>query len=213
MASRQEQKQQTRQNIIQAALDKASEERGLASLSLREVAKAAGIAAPSFYRHFEDMEALGLALIKEAGEALLRIIADIRLARETSDDVVQTSVDVCMAHFQEHGKLFRLLAREGTGTSPVMRQALHAQLAAINQGLAQAILQETRITGRTLTDPLMVAEAISTVTFYMGISSIDMPWAAQRETARRLAHHINVILTGSETMARARHVERQIILA
>ena len=43
--------------------------RSFDTLSLREVAKLAGIAPTSFYRHFHDMEGLGLALIEEHGEA------------------------------------------------------------------------------------------------------------------------------------------------
>ena len=40
-------------------------------VSLREIAKLAGIAPTSFYRHFHDMEGLGLALIEEHGKTLL----------------------------------------------------------------------------------------------------------------------------------------------
>ena len=56
---RSERKQATRHAIIDAAL-KLSAERGFSSLSLRSVAKKAGIAPTSFYRHFADMDELGL---------------------------------------------------------------------------------------------------------------------------------------------------------
>ena len=42
--------------------------RGFGSLSLREVARCAGIVPTGFYRHFDDMDALGLALVAEVGE-------------------------------------------------------------------------------------------------------------------------------------------------
>ena len=38
-----------------------------ASISLREVAKTAGVVPTSFYRHFGDMEELGLAMVDELG--------------------------------------------------------------------------------------------------------------------------------------------------
>ncbi|MBV1920994.1 MAG: TetR family transcriptional regulator, partial [Pseudomonadales bacterium] len=51
MTTRAAQKQRTREAIISAALRKLNEDKGLSSLSLREVAKEAGIAPTSFYRH------------------------------------------------------------------------------------------------------------------------------------------------------------------
>lgn len=211
-STRQEQKAQTRQNIINAALAIMSEDRGIASMSLREVAKEAGLAPASFYRHFENLEALGLTLVKEAGDALLKIVKDVRHARGQSEDIVQHAVHVCMEHFHQHGRLFRLLAHEVTGSSPVMRRAIQQQLAMINRELARAIKRESRITHRRLTDPALVAEAISTITFYMGVASIDLPYAAQREAEKRLMHHIRAIFVGAETIARTQHVERQLML-
>nr|MBP7548525.1 TetR family transcriptional regulator [Corallincola sp.] len=64
---RAQQKEKTRQTLIEAALAQLSAERSLASLSLREVAREAGIAPTSFYRHFRDMDELGLTLVDEAG--------------------------------------------------------------------------------------------------------------------------------------------------
>lgn len=181
-------------------------------MSLREVAKEAGIAPASFYRHFENLEALGLILVKDAGDALLKIVKDVRHARGQTEDIVQHAVHVCMEHFHQHGKLFRLLAREATGSSPVMRRAIQMQLAMINRELARAIKRECRVSHRRLTDPALVAEAISTITFYMGVASIDMPYAAQREAEKRLMHHIRAIFVGAETIARTQHVERQLML-
>ena len=54
--SRAEQKERTRQAIINAAFSQLSAEKGFASLSLREVTREAGIAPTSFYHHFADMD-------------------------------------------------------------------------------------------------------------------------------------------------------------
>ena len=63
--SRQERKQRTRQAILDAALEIADEE-SLATVSLRQVTKQVGIVPTAFYRHFDSIEALGLALVDEA---------------------------------------------------------------------------------------------------------------------------------------------------
>ncbi len=49
-------------------------ERSFASLSLREVAREAGIAPTSFYRHFRDVDELGLTMVDESGLMLRQLM-------------------------------------------------------------------------------------------------------------------------------------------
>ena len=68
MASREELKEQkgkTSQALIQSALELCAEE-GYASLSLRSVARKAGIAPTSFYRHFREIDELGTTMADQA---------------------------------------------------------------------------------------------------------------------------------------------------
>jgi AcrR family transcriptional regulator len=60
MDTRAEQKQTTRRKLIEVAL-RLSAQKGFAALSLREVAQAAELTPAAFYRHFRDMEELGLS--------------------------------------------------------------------------------------------------------------------------------------------------------
>src|SRR5574343_102706 len=68
----------TRDDIIQAALKLVGPHRSVSSLSLREVAREAGIAPNSFYRQFRDMDELAVALIDRAGSSLRHIIGEAR---------------------------------------------------------------------------------------------------------------------------------------
>ena len=52
-------------SLIEAAFSQLSAERSFTSLSLREVAREAGIAPTSFYRHFKDVDELGLTMVDE----------------------------------------------------------------------------------------------------------------------------------------------------
>ena len=63
--TRGERKERTRRAILDAALD-ARRGHSLAALSLRQVAKEVGIVPTAFYRHFDSIEALGLALVDES---------------------------------------------------------------------------------------------------------------------------------------------------
>ena len=78
MTTRSEQKQKTRRALMDSALELLSAERVFSSLSLREVTREAGIAPTSFYRHFDDMNDLGLALVEEAGLALRQLLRKAR---------------------------------------------------------------------------------------------------------------------------------------
>ena len=72
--SRAQQKERTRRAIVDAAFAQLSPDKGFSSLSLREVAREAGIAPTSFYRHFADMDELGLTLVDEAGLMLRQLL-------------------------------------------------------------------------------------------------------------------------------------------
>ena len=206
------QKQQTREAIKAAAIKKMNEDRGFSSLSLREVAKEAGIAPTSFYRHFENMEEMALELVKEAGEALLKIMEDTRTAEEKGESIAETRVAVCMEHFRANGPLFRVLAREATGNSPVIRRAIQKVLGELTRQLAIVIEMEMKRRQRNLTNATWIAEAIITIIFYIGVSTIDLPISKQVDAEKRLVHHIRAIYWGAEAMAHTQHLERQIML-
>ena len=77
--TRSDRKEATRRKILSAALQLVEEGRSPDALGLREVARAAGMAAPSIYNHFADMDALGLALMDEC---LVRLRSTARQARK-----------------------------------------------------------------------------------------------------------------------------------
>ena len=94
--TRQEQKLKTRQNIIHAAFLLLDENRSLSAISLREVAREAGIAPTSFYRHFKDMDELGLTLVDEAGLALRQLMRQARRRIASCGGEIHTSVETFM---------------------------------------------------------------------------------------------------------------------
>ncbi|MCG8672604.1 MAG: HTH-type transcriptional repressor FabR [Pseudomonadales bacterium] len=214
MSTRAEQKLKTRQNILNAAVKVMNEDRGLAALSLREVAKEAGIAPTSFYRHFETLEDMGLELVKAASAALHQIIKDARLTQaDSQQDMVQKVVHVTMDHFRENGPLIRVLAREAMGSSRILRRAIKKELQLIKNEITDLIAYESKKHQRNITDPELVADAILDVMFYTCVSAINMPYALQKDAERRLVHHIRAIYIGAETMANTLHIERQLMLS
>lgn len=210
--TRAKQKKQTRDAIMAAAIKKMNEDRGFSSLSLREVTKEAGIAPASFYRHFENMEAMALALVNEAAAALYKIMQDTREAEEKGESVAESAVSVCMSHFRENGPIFRVLAREATGNSPEIRRAIQKVLHELTRQLSVVIELEAKRQQRNLTNSTWIAEAIITILFYIGVSTIDLPPSRQRDAEVRLVHHIRAVFRGAESLAHTQHLERQIML-
>src|SRR5690606_9076848 len=75
--SRSESKELTRQALLRAAL-KLLARNSFDSISLREITRQAGISPTAFYRHFDDTEELGLALVEEAFGSLRQMMRDAR---------------------------------------------------------------------------------------------------------------------------------------
>ena len=68
MAEKQRRKPgETREKLMSAALTLVGKGRHFASLGIREVTRQAGVVPTSFYRHFRNMDDLGLQLVDELG--------------------------------------------------------------------------------------------------------------------------------------------------
>ena len=98
------------------------------SLSLREVAKRAGVAPNAFYRHFKDLDEMGLALADEFGLLLRLIMRQARLQGLAADSMISDSVNFYVEYVQKEPALFRFMAQSITGGSPAMREAMRNEL-------------------------------------------------------------------------------------
>jgi AcrR family transcriptional regulator len=134
-ATRQERKQLTRQALLDAALE-LLEDQSFSSLSLRQVTRAAGIVPTGFYRHFDDMEELGLALIDESFRTLRTMIRAARTDPRTNDRMIRNSVELLVGYVHEHDTHFRFIARERFGGVAALRQAIRVEIRLFASDLA-----------------------------------------------------------------------------
>lgn len=168
--SRAEQKEKTRRAIINAAFQQLSADKSFASLSLREVAREAGIAPTSFYRHFSDMDALGLTLVDEAGLMLRQLMRQARQRIVHNRSVIQTSVETFMEFIIEHSNVFRLLLRERSGTSAAFRSAVAREIQHFCAELADYLRKENKCSAEMA---LIQAEAMVILVFHAGADALD----------------------------------------
>lgn len=113
---------------------------GFSSLGLREVSRAAGIAPTSFYRHFADMEELGLELIS----ALVgRLIRELVAPDDPSGVIsVEAVLNRTLAAAAADPELFRFILAERVGSIVSIRNALREQLAVLSttlRGIARGV--------------------------------------------------------------------------
>lgn len=201
--SRSEQKKGTRRALLGAALE-LSVESGFSSLSLRSVCAKAGIAPTSFYRHFVNLDDLGLALVDEVGMSLRQLVREARHRVETTrsnGSVVRASIETFMAFAEANASLFRLLLGEGSGSTASFRNAIRKEIARFTSDLVEDLERAAKASRRPIANVELAAEAMVTVAFNLGASAVDLPREERKATAERIIREVRMIMRGAEAMA------------
>ena len=201
MSSRDDQKAETRSDLVRVAL-KLSAEKGFAALSLREVASGAGITAAGFYRHFRDMEELGLSLLDEVGLSLRRFLREARKQVAPGPSAVKVSVEAFLTFVNDNPNLFRLLMGERQGATSAFRKAIHTEMDRFIIDISQDLDRLHSLTQHTLTlrpmrSSALAAEAIVAIVFTVGAEALDLPKHKQSGLAERLIEEVKMVLRGS----------------
>ncbi|GGE61000.1 HTH-type transcriptional repressor FabR [Streptosporangium jomthongense] len=202
MSTRAEQKLLTRRSLMDAALSQLSPDRGFGSLSLREVAREAGIAPTSFYRHFADLDELGLVLVDEGGVALRQLMRQARKRIARDGSAISTSVETFMEYLGNNANLFRLMLRERTGGSKPFRTAIKAEIDHFVTELADDLRRFAEEQNKPLSDARVVAEAMVTLVFNQGADALDATPKEREDLKVKLKTELRMILIGSQMMAR-----------
>jgi AcrR family transcriptional regulator len=154
-----ERRRQTRRALLDAALDQMDGGYGFDSLSLRRVARAAGVVPTAFYRHFESMDELGLALVEESVATLRSML---REARESGGEapgsgLISRSVEILVAHVREHRRHFAFMAHARASGNAVLRHAIRSETRLFSSELATDIARLPILREWTTADLQMLA--------------------------------------------------------
>ena len=117
-------KQRTRRALLDAALELIQGEQSFNSISLREVARNAGVVPTAFYRHFRDMDELGLALVDESLRALRQMMREARAATLPTSHLIRRSVRTYLRYVQDNERYFQFLAKERFGGGRTIRLSI-----------------------------------------------------------------------------------------
>jgi len=197
-ASRQAQKQRTRRALLDAALE-LLEEQSFSSLSLRRVTRAAGVVPTAFYRHFDDMEELGLVLIDESFRTLRAMIRAARENPRTYEHVIRNSVEILVEYVHEHDTHFRFIARERFGGVAALRHAIRSEIRLFASDLATDLARFPYLDRWTTEDlqllaGLMVNAMVSTAEVILDAPANDP--AAEADAVATAERQLRMIVLG-----------------
>jgi|SRR5690554_764499 len=189
------QKEKTRRALIQAAMNQLTAEHGFASLSLREVAREAGIAPTSFYRHFRNMEELGLTLVDEGGLTLRQLLRQSRQQIAKGGSIIRSSVLTFMEFVNNNNAIFRLLLQEKSGNSKEFRLAIAREVEHFTAELVDYLIEEQQFV-RELAE--MQADAIVRIVFSAGADALDADAKERRRLTEQTIVQVRLVARGAE---------------
>jgi AcrR family transcriptional regulator len=201
LTQRDERKLQTRQALIDAALELGRQGGSLASISLREVAREAGVVPTAFYRHFRDMDELGLALVDDVCLRLRKVIRDARAsAQEAPDVAIQSSVRGFVAYVLANEHAFEFLIRERFGARRVVRQAVAREIRYFTDELASDLRAALPFSTMPGEDVEMIADLVVHTVVNLSADLLELPdgqRVREHELTARAIKQLRLIFLGA----------------
>ena len=188
------------QELMEAAVRLVDSKRSVSSLSLREIAREAGIAPNSFYRHFRDVDELAVALIDRAGRGLRGTIREARKRLENDRGGVRSSVEVFMEALDDDQKYLKILLREISIGSDAFRNAVDCELNYFEEELNDELLRISETTGKKIHEPRLVAKAITRLVFTLGASAANMSIEQRNVLTQETVTMVRMIIVGANAM-------------
>ena len=191
---------ETRDKLMAAALALVGRGRHFASLGIREVTREAGVVPTSFYRHFRNMDDLGLQLVDELGLVLRRMMREARAHVLQADKLMEESVAIFISHVQANRSFFFFMAQGLAGESRAVQEGIRSEMRFFASELAND-LRRMRLVDHLsdhdldLTCDLVVRTVAFSLTDLLGIAPDDDYQVAQVKT--RTTRFLQLVFVGA----------------
>ena len=198
--TRAERKQRTRNHLLEAALRLMNEGRSFTSLGLREITRAAGVVPTSFYRHFQDLDELGLALVEETGATLRRLLRDARKAGVPPMHIIRRSVQIYQQFVGEHRLHIMFMAGERWGGSPLIRRAIRYEVQHFATEMAQDLRELNLLPSLTMPTLQMICGLVVNTMLNAATDILDLPPdqpPVEKELMENFVRQLRVIFLGA----------------
>jgi AcrR family transcriptional regulator len=151
---------------------------GFDALSLRSVAKAAGIVPGAFYRHFASMDELGLALVEESFRTLRTMLRQAREDTRPPEHVIKRSVEILVNFVRDHRQHFLFVARARSSGNEVLRHAIRNEIRLFTSELATDLARFPVLREWTTDDLQMLAGLLVNAMIATIEAMLEVPVAA-----------------------------------
>jgi len=198
--TRVEQKERTRQRLIESALALIGQGRGFSSLSLREIAREAGIVPAAFYRHFRDLNELGLALVEMGGAALRRLLREARRDGIPPTHMLRGSVLIYKRFVEERSLVFRFIASERGGGSRLLRDAIRTEESHFAAEMAQDLRALGTLPDLSSATMQMICGLVVTTMLNAASDILDLPKGRpkqERELVDNFVRQLRLVFLGA----------------
>lgn len=166
-----------RQRLIEAALNLSYHKRSFSSLGIREITREAGLSAPAFYRHFEDLADLGQAVIKEVEKAVIAAFTEVRIgtAKEADLDIRPMLVRRFFEWAVENPKPVVVGASEAFGALDKMRAGLKQTLQTISSDICTDPRIAMLLPGLPQHEMEELLEVVAQNILFMAVDYVESP--------------------------------------
>ena len=152
------------------------------SLSLRSITKAAGVVPAAFYRHFDSLDDLGLALMDESFRTLRSVLREARTGGEWAQ-ALTGSVPVLVGYVSEHRDHFAFIARARGSSSDRLRRAVLSEIRLFASELATDLARFPYLRDWSTADLNMVATLIVNAMISVVEAILETPAGDERAQA------------------------------
>ena len=194
------QKQRTRGALMEAALRLMSGGRSYTSLSLREITREAGVVPTSFYRHFQDLDELGLALVEETGLSLRRMLREARRAGVPPIRIIDHSVRIYRQFVREHRLHILFMASERWGGSPLIRRSIRYETQHFATEMAQDLRELSLLPGLSMSTLQTICGLVVNTMLNAASDFLDVPAdqpQVEEELTQNFVRQLRVIFLGA----------------
>lgn len=201
MSIRDERKQQSRQALLDAALHLSTSGRSFSSISLREVAREVGLVPTAFYRHFQDMEALGQELVDQVSLHLKSLIHQLGQSylKHSGSAKTRTSIELFVQAVNHSPQQWQFMIAERWGGSETVRIAIAREIEFLIEDLAIDLCKLETFKHIQAKDLQVLSTILINMSFTWAMTWINLP---KQFPIDRLLEQQNLFIDNAATQVR-----------
>ncbi len=189
MSSREQKKLQTRRAFFNAVLDICMTGQSFSSISLRQITREVGVVPTAFYRHFDDMESLGKALvIEELGDTLAALSENLHIGKTRSfERQIAKSIYLFLQMVSEQPYYWQFLVSERFGGSEAVRNTINKLIKLHVKNLAADLALQPAFNHINDYDRQLLADAGINMFFSWIIDWLELTYSEEHDEDADLA--------------------------